>query len=127
MTTVSMRYFADDIESAIAFYTEQLGFAVDVNRAPHFAVLTHGDLRLLLNSPRDSGWAAQPASDGRRPEPGGWNRLLLHVDDLASEVERLRAAGARFRGELVNGYGGKQIVLDDPSGNPVELFQPPSR
>jgi catechol 2,3-dioxygenase-like lactoylglutathione lyase family enzyme len=125
MTSVSMRYFADDVDAAIAFYTEQLGFAVDVNRAPHFASLTRGDLRLLLNSPRGSGWAAQPASDGRRPEPGGWNRLQLQVDDLASEVDHLRAAGAPFRGEIVNGFGGKQIVLDDPSGNPVELFEPP--
>jgi catechol 2,3-dioxygenase-like lactoylglutathione lyase family enzyme len=98
-----------------------------VNRAPNFACLSRDSLRLLLNSPRGSGWAAQPASDGRHPEPGGWNRLQLQVDDLTDEVERLRAAGAHFRGEIADGFGGKQIVLDDPSGNPVELFQPPPR
>jgi catechol 2,3-dioxygenase-like lactoylglutathione lyase family enzyme len=126
MTTVTMRYFVDDVDATIGFYTKQLGFALDKS-VPEFASLSRGDLRLLLNSVSSSGWAAEAASDGRRPEPGGWNRLVIEVDDLADEVERLREVGAHFRGEIVTGYGGKQIVIDDPAGNPVELFQPPRR
>jgi catechol 2,3-dioxygenase-like lactoylglutathione lyase family enzyme len=124
MATVSVRYIVDDVEAAIPFYTDRLGFHLDVHPGPGFAILTRGDLRLLLNAPSGPGGAAQPMPDGRRPEPGGWNRIQLEVDDLESEVGALRAAGARFRNEIVTGRGGKQILLDDPSGNPIELFQP---
>jgi catechol 2,3-dioxygenase-like lactoylglutathione lyase family enzyme len=121
---VSIRYIVDDVDSAIAFYTDQLGFTLDMHPAPPFAMLSRGDLRLLLSAPAGPGGGAQPAADGRRPEPGGWNRFQLEVGDLEAEVERLRAAGASFRqDEIVTGVGGKQIVVDDPSGNPVELFQ----
>jgi catechol 2,3-dioxygenase-like lactoylglutathione lyase family enzyme len=124
MTTVSVRYIVHDVDAAIAFYTGQLGFEVEMHPGPGFAVLTRGDLRLLLNAPAGGGGAGQPTPDGRTPEPGGWNRIQLEVDDLAAEVEALRNAGAGFRNEIVTGRGGKQILLDDPSGNPIELFQP---
>ena len=124
MATVSVRYFVHDVDAAIAFYGERLGFDVDLHPASGFAVLSRRDLRLLLNTPSGGGGAAQPMPDGRRPEPGGWNRIQLEVDDLAGEVEMLRNAGARFRNEIVSGQGGKQVLLDDPSGNPIELFQP---
>ena len=122
MTTVSVRYIADDVDAAVAFYVERLGFDVEMRPAPGFAMLSRGELRLLLNQP-GAGGAGQPAG-GRTPEPGGWNRFQLEVSDLEREVEALRAAGASFRGELVTGRGGSQILVDDPSGNPVELFQP---
>jgi catechol 2,3-dioxygenase-like lactoylglutathione lyase family enzyme len=121
---VSVRYIVHDVDAAIAFYTGSLGFEVDMHPAPAFAMLSRGDLRLLLNTPGGGGGAGQPMPDGRLPEPGGWNRIQIEVEDLAGEVERLRAAGARFRNEIVVGIGGDQILLDDPSGNPVELFQP---
>jgi catechol 2,3-dioxygenase-like lactoylglutathione lyase family enzyme len=124
MATVSVRYLVDDVEEAIAFYTGRLGFSVELNPAPGFAVLSRGDLRLLLNEP-GAGGAGQPMPDGREPEPGGWNRIQLEVDDLAGEVGAIRDAGARFRNEIVEGRGGKQILLEDPSGNPIELFEPP--
>jgi catechol 2,3-dioxygenase-like lactoylglutathione lyase family enzyme len=124
MATVSVRYMVDDVEEAIAFYTGRLGFSVELNPAPGFAVLSRGDLRLLLNEP-GAGGAGQPMPDGREPEPGGWNRIQLEVDDLAGEVGAIRDAGARFRNEIVEGRGGKQILLEDPSGNPIELFEPP--
>jgi catechol 2,3-dioxygenase-like lactoylglutathione lyase family enzyme len=123
MTTVNVRYFVHDVDAAIAFYSERLGFDVDVHPAPGFAILSHGELRLLLNTPSGGGGAAQPMPDGRRPQPGGWNRIQLEVDDLTDQVETLRKAGARFRNEIVAGRGGKQILLDDPSGNPIELFE----
>jgi catechol 2,3-dioxygenase-like lactoylglutathione lyase family enzyme len=125
MATVSVRYIVEDVEAAIEFYTHRLGFTVDLHPAPGFAMLSRGDLRLLLNTPTGPGGASQPMPDGRRPEPGGWNRIQLEVDDLASEVETLRKAGARFRNDIVTGMGGKQILLDDPAGNPIELFEPP--
>ena len=124
MATVSVRYIVDDVEAAIAFYTERLGFGVGFDPALGFAVLSRGDLRLLLNEPGGGG-AGQPMPDGRKPEPGGWNRIQLEVDDLAGEVEALREAGAHFLNEIVGGRGGKQILLEDPSGNPIELFEPP--
>jgi catechol 2,3-dioxygenase-like lactoylglutathione lyase family enzyme len=124
VATVSVRYIVDDVEEAIAFYTGRLGFSVELNPAPGFAVLSRGDLRLLLNEP-GAGGAGQPMPDGREPEPGGWNRIQLEVDDLAGEVGAIRDAGARFRNEIVEGRGGKQILLEDPSGNPIELFEPP--
>jgi catechol 2,3-dioxygenase-like lactoylglutathione lyase family enzyme len=123
MATVSVRYIVDDVEEAIAFYTERLGFGVEFN-PPGFAVLSRGELRLLLNEP-GAGGAGQPMPDGRNPEPGGWNRIQLEVDDLAREVEGLRDAEAHLRNEIVGGRGGKQILVEDPSGNPIELFEPP--
>jgi catechol 2,3-dioxygenase-like lactoylglutathione lyase family enzyme len=124
MTTVNVRYFVHDVDAAIAFYSERLGFDVDVHPAPGFAILSRHDLRLLLNTPSGGGGAAQPMPDGRSPQPGGWNRIQLEVDDLTDQVETLRKAGARFRNEIVAGKGGKQILLEDPSGNPIELFEP---
>jgi catechol 2,3-dioxygenase-like lactoylglutathione lyase family enzyme len=126
MATVSVRYIVEDVGEAIEFYSRHLGFGVEFNPAPGFAALSRGDLRLLLNAP-GAGGAGQAMPDGRKPEPepGGWNRIQLEVQDLAGEVERMRDAGARFRNEIVVGRGGKQILLDDPSGNPVELFESP--
>jgi catechol 2,3-dioxygenase-like lactoylglutathione lyase family enzyme len=126
MTTVSVRYIVDDVDAAIGFYRDQLGFEVAMHPAPGFAALDRGDLRLLLNSPGGPGGAGQPMPDGRWPEPGGWSRFQLQVTDLPAEVERLRAAGVRFRNEIVHGIGGDQILAEDPSGNVVELFAPPA-
>jgi catechol 2,3-dioxygenase-like lactoylglutathione lyase family enzyme len=120
--TVNVRYMVDDVEAAIAFYTTSLGFTLLSSAAPAFADVTRGDLRLLLSGPTSS--AGRPMPDGRRPGPGGWNRIHLIVDDLAAEVERLRAEGVPFRNDIVKGPGGSQILLEDPSGNVVELFQP---
>jgi catechol 2,3-dioxygenase-like lactoylglutathione lyase family enzyme len=119
-----VRYIVDDVDAAIRFYTEQLGFAVDMHPGPGFAALSRGDLRLLLNTPAGPGGASQAMPDGRRPEPGGWNRIQLEVDDLDATVEALRDAGASFRNDVVDGRGGRQILLDDAAGNCVELFQP---
>jgi catechol 2,3-dioxygenase-like lactoylglutathione lyase family enzyme len=119
---VNVRYLVDDVEASIAFYTTHFGFTVLSNMAPAFADVVRGNLRLLLSGPKSS--AARPMPDGRQPEPGGWNRIHFVVDDIHVEVERLRAAGATFRNEVIEGPGGQQIVLDDPSGNPIELFQP---
>jgi catechol 2,3-dioxygenase-like lactoylglutathione lyase family enzyme len=124
MATVNVRYIVDDVDAAIAFYGERLGFDVDLHPAPGFAILSRGDLRLMVNAPGGGGGAAQPMPDGRVPEPGGWNRIQLEVSDLAEEVAALRDAGAEFRNEIVTGRGGKQILLDDPAGNPIELFEP---
>ena len=123
MTTVSVRYIVDDVDAAVAFYTDHLGFRVALQPGPGFAMLSRGDLRLLLSVPSGQGGGGQAMPDGRRPEPGGWNRFQLEVADLRVEVERLRAAGARFRNEIVEGIGGNQILLEDPSGNAIELFQ----
>jgi catechol 2,3-dioxygenase-like lactoylglutathione lyase family enzyme len=122
MSTVSVRYIVDNVEAAIAFYTTHLGFNLQMSTLPAFADVRRGDLRLLLSGPTSSG--GRPLPDGRRPVPGGWNRIHLIVEDLAGEVERLRKAGLSFRSDIVTGPGGSQIVLDDPDGNPVELFQP---
>ena len=119
---VHVRYMVDDVEAAIDFYTRHLGFSVGANMAPAFAEVRRGALRLLLSGPASS--AARPMPDGRKPGPGGWNRIHLLVDDIAAEVERLRSEGVEFRNEIVKGPGGRQIVLDDPSGNPIELLQP---
>jgi catechol 2,3-dioxygenase-like lactoylglutathione lyase family enzyme len=124
VATVSVRYIVEDVEEAIAFYTRHLGFGVELNPAPGFAMLSRGDLRLLLNAP-GAGGTGQAMPDGREPEPGGWNRIQLEVQDLAGEVESMRKSGAHFRNEIVSGRGGKQILLEDPSGNPIELFEPP--
>lgn len=124
MTTVSVRYIVDDVAATITFYTELLGFSVITHPAPGFASLARGDLRLLLNVPVGSGGAAQAMPDGRRPAPGGWNRIQLEIPDLAGQVEMLRKAGAPFRNDLVAGNGGTQILLDDPSGNPICSSRP---
>lgn len=126
MTTVSVRYIVDDVDAAIEFYTRHLDFQVDSHPAPGFAALSRGNLRLLLNAP-GAGGAGQAMPDGRKPVPGGWNRIQIEVSDLSGKVETLRKAGARFRNDVVIGNGGKQILLDDPSGNCIELFEPPQR
>jgi catechol 2,3-dioxygenase-like lactoylglutathione lyase family enzyme len=123
--TVNVRYMVDDVDTSIAFYTTHLGFEVLSSAAPAFADVRRGNLRLLLSGPKSS--AGRPMPDGTTPAPGGWNRIHLIVDGIDSEVERLRAAGATFRNEIVEGPGGKQILLEDPSGNVVELFQPADR
>ena len=122
MTTVNVRYMVDDVEAAIAFYTTHLGFTLLTKAAPAFADVARGDLLLLLSGPTSS--AGRPMPDGRRPGPGGWNRIHLIVEDLSAEVNRLRTAGAHFRNDIVSGPGGLQILVEDPSGNVVELFQP---
>ena len=123
MGSVSVRYIVDDVEKAIAFYTRHLGFSVDLHPAPGFAMLSRGDLRLLLNAP-GAGGAGQPMPDGTRPAPGGWNRIQIDVVDLPGKVQQLRDAGVDFRNDLVIGQGGKQVLIDDPAGNPIELFEP---
>lgn len=123
MNTVSIRYIVDDVDAAVDFYTAHLDFDVLMHPAPGFAALERGNLRLLLNAP-GAGGAGQAMPDGRMPEPGGWNRIQLDVDDLAATIERLEEKGVGFRNEIVSGKGGKQILLDDPAGNPVELFEP---
>ena len=127
MATVQVRYIVNDVDAAIAFYCQLLGFTEVMHPAPMFAMLSRGDLRLVLSAPGGPGTpggGSQPMPDGRRPEPGGWNRFAIEVADLEALVSTLRAAGAKFRNEIVTGVGGKQILVDDPSGNPVELFQP---
>jgi len=119
---VSVRYLVDDVDEALAFYTEHLGFQVRMSAAPAFADATRGNLRLLISGPTSS--AGRPMPDGAVPGPGGWNRIHLIVDDIGAEVDRLRAAGVAFRNDIVTGPGGQQILLEDPSGNVVELFQP---
>jgi catechol 2,3-dioxygenase-like lactoylglutathione lyase family enzyme len=121
---VSVRYIVDDVDAAVGFYTERLGFEVAMRPGPGFAALVRGDLRLLVNSPGGPGGAAQPALDGRVPEPGGWNRIQLELDDLDPVVAELQQAGVAFRTEVVTGRGGRQAVVEDPAGNCVELFEP---
>jgi catechol 2,3-dioxygenase-like lactoylglutathione lyase family enzyme len=120
--TVNVRYMVDDLEAATDFYTSHLNFSLISSAAPAFADVRRGNLRLLLSGPTSS--AGRPMPDGRQPCPGGWNRIHLLVEDIEAEVERLRDAGLGFRNEIVTGPGGSQILLDDPSGNPIELFQP---
>jgi catechol 2,3-dioxygenase-like lactoylglutathione lyase family enzyme len=122
MTTVNVRYMVDDVDAAVAFYTTHLGFTLLSSAAPAFADVTRGDLRLLLSGRTSS--AGRPMPNGSQPCPGGWNRIQLVVDDIGTEVDRLRGAGLHFRNDIVIGPGGSQILFDDPSGNPIELFQP---
>jgi catechol 2,3-dioxygenase-like lactoylglutathione lyase family enzyme len=124
MSTVSVRYIVDDVDEAIAFYTRHLGFREDMHPAPSFAMLSRGDLRLVLSAPGGGPGGGQAMPDGTIPAPGGWNRFTIEVTDLNAVVESLRNEGAHFRNDIVTGVGGKQILLDDPSGNPVELFEP---
>ena len=125
MDTVNVRYIVSDVEAAIVFYTRHLGFSVLSSALPAFADVARGGLRLPLSGPTSSAGRSLP--DGRRPAPGGWNRIHLIVDDIAAEVKRLRAEGVTFRSDIVAGPGGSQIVLDDPSGNAIALFQPAGR
>jgi catechol 2,3-dioxygenase-like lactoylglutathione lyase family enzyme len=124
MATSSVRYIVDDVDAAIAFYCGQLGFEEQMHPAPAFAMLSLGDLRLLLSAAGGGPGGGQAMPDGTAPQPGGWNRFQLEVDDLAATVRALHAAGVHFRNDIVVGVGGKQVLLEDPSGNPIELFEP---
>ncbi|HEV8615561.1 MAG TPA: VOC family protein [Methylomirabilota bacterium] len=126
MSKVSVRYIVADVDAAIAFYTERLGFSVDIHPAPGFARLAKGDLLLLLNRP-GAGGAGQAMPDSQVPAPGGWNRIQIEVDDLVATVRALKYASCRFRSDIVHGNGGKQALLEDPSGNLIELFEPAGR
>ena len=119
---VNVRYMVDDVDAAVAFYTSHFGFTLNSNQAPAFADVVRGNLRLLLSGPASS--AGRPMPDGRTPAPGGWNRIHFIVEDIAADVERLRGVGVTFRNDIVSGPGGRQILLEDTSGNPIELFQP---
>lgn len=124
MPTVSVRYIVHDVDEAIAFYVDRLGFTELMHPAPAFAMLSRGDLRLVLSAPGGGPGGGQAMADGTAPSPGGWNRFAIEVDDLESLVSDLRASGVRFRNEIVDGVGGRQTIAEDPSGNPVELFEP---
>lgn len=124
MASVQVRYIVRDVDAAIDFYVRLLGFTLEMHPAPAFAMLSLGELRLVLSAPNPAGGGGQPMPDGTQQQPGGWNRFAIQVSDIAATVERLRQAGARFRNDIVTGVGGKQIIVDDPSGNPVELFEP---
>ena len=124
MTAVQVRYIVNDVDAAIAFYTKLMGFKLIMHPAPPFAMLSRGDLRLVLSSPSQMGGGGQAMPDGTMPEQGGWNRFSIEVDDIEAMVEMFRKEGVHFRNDIVTGVGGKQIIADDPSGNPIELFQP---
>jgi catechol 2,3-dioxygenase-like lactoylglutathione lyase family enzyme len=124
MANVSVRYIVDDVDAAIDFYCRELGFHEDMHPAPSFAMLSHGNLRLVLSAPGGGPGGGQAMPDGTIPQPGGWNRFQLEVDDIEEIVARLRDHGARFRNDIVTGVGGKQILLEDPAGNPIEIFEP---
>jgi catechol 2,3-dioxygenase-like lactoylglutathione lyase family enzyme len=126
MTNFSVRYIVNDVDEAVDFYTRNLSFKLVMRPGPGFAMLRSGGLRLLLNAPDGGGGAGRRLSDGQRPEPGGWNRFQVEVDDLDATVESLRSAGVGFRGDIVDGRGGRQVLVVDPSGNPIELFEPPA-
>ncbi|GED72354.1 glyoxalase [Brevibacillus reuszeri] len=127
MAPIRVRYIVDDVVATIAFYTQHLDFLVKTHPVPGFAILQRDDLNLLVNEKSGQGGATQAMPDGRKPEPGGWNRIQIEVKDLDGLVENLRKAGVRFRNDIVTGFGGKQILLDDPAGNPIELFEPPGK
>lgn len=124
MATVSVRYIVDNVDEAISFYCEHLGFAEKMHPAPSFAMLSRGDLRLVLSAPSVEGGGGQQMPDGSRPEPGGWNRFMVEVDDLDHSAAPIREAGAHFRSPIIEGVGGRTLIVEDPSGNPVELFSP---
>lgn len=124
MATVQVRYIVRDVDAAIEFYTRHLGFTLQMHPAPPFAMVSRGDLRLVLSAPNPRGGGGQPMPDGTPQEPGGWNRFAVQVDNLNATVQALRSAGARFRNDIVTGTGGRQIIVEDPSGNPIELFEP---
>ena len=124
MATVSVRYIVDNVDDAISFYRDHLGFVEQMHPAPTFAMLGRGELRLVLSAPSSEGGGGQDLSDGSRPAPGGWNRFMIEVDDLDALMARLGSLGVRFRGPIIEGVGGRQVIVEDPSGNPVELFMP---
>lgn len=124
MGTVTVRYIVDDVDDSIEFYCENLGFEEEMHPAPTFAMLSRGDLQLTLSAPGGAGGGGQAMPDGTLPTPGGWNRFTLQVQDLDEMVDQLRSRGVRFRSEVIEGRGGRQILVDDPSGNPIELFEP---
>lgn len=124
MATVQIRYIVNDVNEAIAFYSKYLGFTVDMHPAPSFAMLSHGDLRLVLSVPNPSAGGGQAMKDGTKQKPGGWNRFAIEVKDLEKKVAVLKTGGVRFRNDIVTGVGVKQVIIDDPSGNPIELFEP---
>ena len=127
MSTIRIRYMVNELEPAIEFYTKNLGFQLKMKNAPYFALITRDNLDMILSTPFGPGGAAKPMKDGRKPEPGGWNRIVINVNDLKAEVDKLQKAGICFRNEIATGPGGSEILLDDPSGNPVELFEPAVR
>jgi len=124
MSTVQVRYIVNDVDAAIAFYTEHLGFEENMHPAPTFAMLSRGDLRLVLSAPSGNAGGGSILPDGSIPEPGGWNRFAVQVDDISEVASRLKDAGVRFRSDVIDGVGGRQALIEDPSGNPIELFQP---
>lgn len=124
MPTPNVRYIVEDVDAAISFYTQQLGFNLEFRPAPSFAILTRDGLRLALNAVEGPGGASQPMPDGRKPEPGGWNRIMLEVPDIQEQADALRAASVTLRSGIINGLGGKQVLVEDPSGNPIDLFEP---
>ena|SRR5215203_4834257 len=124
MSTIRVRYMVNELDSAVDFYTKFLGFQVKMKNAPYFALITRDNLDMVLSTPFGPGGAAKPMKDGRKAEPGGWNRIIINVDNLQAEVDKLLKAGLKFRNEIATGPGGSEILLDDPSGNPIELFQP---
>jgi catechol 2,3-dioxygenase-like lactoylglutathione lyase family enzyme len=124
MATVQVRYIVNNVDEAIKFYCTHLDFHEDMHPAPSFAMLSRGDLRLVLSSPNTSGGGGQAMPDGTKPQPGGWNRFSIEIEDLEEKVKALRNAGVKFRNDIVKGVGGNQILIEDPSGNPIELFQP---
>lgn len=124
LNALMVRYIVNDVDAAIGFYTRHVGFSVSAQSGPHFAILERENLQLVLSPPKGPGGGSQPMPDGRRPEPGGWNRIIVRSSDLEADIEVLRKAGVKFRNDVVAGPGGRQILVEDPSGNPVELFQP---
>ena len=124
VAAVRVRYMVNDVAASVAFYEGKLGFKLDLPASPYFAALSRGGVQLLLSPTKGPGGASQPMPDGQRPVPGGWNRLVIYTPDVQGETERLRKAGVSFRNQIIAGPGGREILLDDPSGNPIELFQP---